>query len=141
MNPLPECTAVLAVDHGLTKRATRELLERFLRMLTELAWEQGRIAVPGFGVFEVYTRRARHIALPPGKVRGYMLLPATRVVRFRASKGWRNGHPGRRTQSKLREKPAVAPTAQRTAAPPKSPPSPGGAAPFEPQSRPAVVRR
>lgn len=54
----------------------------FAEVLVALT-ESPRVAVPGFGVFEVRTHRARRVRNPA--TRELMELPSLRVVRFRAA--------------------------------------------------------
>lgn len=79
----------VAVKLGITAKDARTVIEAFLEVTRSTVKKQGRIGLPAFGTFAVRTRKARQIAAPPTAASSEPIqLPATREIRFRASKHW-----------------------------------------------------
>lgn len=70
------------LTRALAKRLLLEFLENIKEDLTRFGG--GRVAIPGFGVFTVRTRKSRRVINPATKES--MVLSATRTVGFRPAK-------------------------------------------------------
>lgn len=67
----------------------RKRLRRLLKSLAAAVLKDGRVAIPGFGVFKCRSRKARQVRNP--QTHELMQLPETVEIRFRKAK-----HFGRR---------------------------------------------
>ncbi len=89
----PEFIERIARRRRLTKKATREVLEDFFRMLALAVWAQGRVYVAPLGTFTVRTRKPKRIGRPPlahgSMPNGHIEVPGHQVVTCRVSSDWR----------------------------------------------------
>lgn len=76
-------TAALAAELELPREMSVKLRRAITTLIEHGLKENGRVAIPGLGVFRVKTVKARRLECFG---RGTMTLPAARTVRFRASR-------------------------------------------------------
>ncbi len=76
-------TAALAAELDLSREAAIKLRDVMAALIEHGLKEEGRVSIPGLGVFRIKTTKARRLVCFG---RGTMTLPAARTVRFRASK-------------------------------------------------------
>jgi len=72
-------------QEGLTKKAATELLDALFGKITEAIKTDAKFTYPGFGTFEIRTRRAR-TGVNPRNPSEKISIPETRNVGFTASK-------------------------------------------------------
>lgn len=83
----PNLIAATAAATQLSQALARLVLEAFFEQLAEAVWAQGRVAVPGLGLFQVRRRRAHRIVNP--QTNRPVLIDAHRSVYARVAKSWR----------------------------------------------------
>jgi nucleoid DNA-binding protein len=71
----------IAEETGLTQAQAQEVIQRVLDGITETLWQEGRIELRNFGVFEVKQRKARKARNPRTGER--VDVPARLVVTFK----------------------------------------------------------
>jgi len=74
----------LAKENGLTKVMAKEVVETFLSLTTKTLKKDGRIALAGFGVFEVVKRAKRKARNP--RTGEPLTVKAHKTVKFKPSK-------------------------------------------------------
>lgn len=79
-----EFTIQIASKTGLTLREAARLIDAFHAVVQEELAGGGKVQLKGFGSFEVYERPAHTGRSPQSGV--IRILPATRVVKFKAGK-------------------------------------------------------
>lgn len=70
---------------GMTKKAATEILDSLFEKITEAIKADAKFTYPGFGTFEIRTRRAR-IGVNPRNPSEKISIPETKNVGFTASK-------------------------------------------------------
>ena len=79
-----ELVEKLAKEQGLTKVMAKEVVEAFLSLTTRTLKKDGRIALAGFGVFEVVKRAKRKARNP--RTGEPLTVKAHKAVKFKPSK-------------------------------------------------------
>jgi len=74
----------LAKENGLTKVMAKEVVKTFLSLTTKTLKKDGRIALAGFGVFEVVKRAKRKARNP--RTGEPLTIKAHKAVKFKPSK-------------------------------------------------------
>ncbi|MEJ2760494.1 MAG: HU family DNA-binding protein [Gammaproteobacteria bacterium] len=83
-----EIIKILARRLGITQVAARAVVHRKLETLTHQIYEEGGVALKGFGKITVQTAKARRNYIP-GKSK-YYLIPAHKRVKFSAYPSFKN---------------------------------------------------
>lgn len=76
---------ICAKQDGLTKKAATEILDSLFEKITEAIKSEQKFTYPGFGTFEIRTRRAR-TGVNPRNPSEKISIPETKNVGFTASK-------------------------------------------------------
>lgn len=76
---------ICAKHEGMTKKAATELLDAVFDKITESIKSESKFTYPGFGTFEIRTRRAR-TGVNPRNPSEKISIPETKNVGFTASK-------------------------------------------------------
>ncbi|MDR1043550.1 MAG: HU family DNA-binding protein [Candidatus Adiutrix sp.] len=79
-----ELTAQVAEETGLTRAASKEVLDSILAQITRTLKKEGRFALFGLGIFEVVKRKKR-IARNP-RTAEPAVVKAHQAVKFKAAK-------------------------------------------------------
>ncbi|MGL4208143.1 MAG: HU family DNA-binding protein [Candidatus Adiutrix sp.] len=79
-----ELIARLAEETGLTKAASKTVLDTLILQITKTLKKEGRLALFGLGIFEVVKRKKR-IARNP-RTKEPAIVKAHKAVKFRVSK-------------------------------------------------------
>jgi DNA-binding protein HU-beta len=82
-----ELVRFVSEGSGATQTATRDVLTALAMITADELAAGGRVELPGFGAFDVRTRKARFVNLnfgPAGADEKRTRLPAVREPRFRA---------------------------------------------------------
>ena len=79
-----ELIAAAAEKSGLSKKDTESALNAVLEAVTEELTAGGKVAIVGFGSFDVKTREGRTGRNP--KTKEEIWIPATRIPQFKAGK-------------------------------------------------------
>ena len=82
-----ELVEQVAAEQRLTKRQAMQLVRALLVAIKRAVAKDGRLALPGFGVFSIGSRKARLVLNPQTKEP--MRLPAVRRPKFHASRNWK----------------------------------------------------
>ena len=77
----------VANQTGLTKKASREAVDTVISAITDSLTREERVALVGFGTFQVRQRKARKGVNP--QTREAINIPAKKVPKFVAGKGLR----------------------------------------------------
>ncbi|MBM4282949.1 MAG: HU family DNA-binding protein [Deltaproteobacteria bacterium] len=76
---------ICAKNDGMTKKAATELLDAVFDKITDSIKTESKFTFPGFGTFEIRTRRARQ-GVNPRNPSEKISIPETKNVGFTASK-------------------------------------------------------
>ena len=76
---------ICAKQDGMTKKAATEILDSLFEKITEAIKADTKFTSPGFGTFEIRTRRAR-TGVNPRNPTEKISIPETKNVGFTASK-------------------------------------------------------
>jgi len=79
-----ELINAIAKASGLSKAAAARSLDAFIKAISDILARGGRVALPGFGVYDVGKRKKRTGRNP--RTGEPMVIPAAKVPRFRAGK-------------------------------------------------------
>ena len=79
-----ELIAVVAEKTGMTKKDAERVINATVETITESLVKGDKVAVSGFGIFEVKAREARVGRNP--RTKETIQIPATRLPAFKASK-------------------------------------------------------
>jgi DNA-binding protein HU-beta len=79
-----ELVEEVANQTGLTRRISRETVDAVISAITDSLAREERVALVGFGTFQVMERKARRGINP--QTRGNIRIPAKKVPKFRPGK-------------------------------------------------------
>jgi len=82
-----ELVEEVADQTGLTKKVSREAVDTVISAITDSLTREEKVALVGFGTFQVMQRKARRGVNP--QTRGTIQIPAKMVPKFRPGKGLR----------------------------------------------------
>ncbi len=83
-----ELETKIVEELGITKTASRSVINAVLKGIEELTKEHGKLELRGFGNFEIGERSERKGHNP--QTREAMLIPAKKTFKFKASKKLKN---------------------------------------------------
>lgn len=117
----------------ISKKQAEDVVEEFVRVVTETLQKGGEINIAGFGAFMAKTRKGR-MGVNPQNPKEPMQIPSVTVAKFKPGKGLKEALKGGPSAA-----PAPAPAAPATAAPAPAPaPAPTPSAPPVPPAPPAA---
>jgi len=82
-----ELVEEVADQTGLTKKVSREAVDTVISAITDSLTREEKVALVGFGTFQVMQRKARRGVNP--QTRGTIQIPAKMIPKFRPGKGLR----------------------------------------------------
>jgi DNA-binding protein HU-beta len=115
-----ELIAHIADTCAVTKKQAEDMVEMFVKVVTETLQKGGEVNIAGFGAFLAKTRKGR-TGVNPQNPSEKIQIPSVVVPKFKAGKGLKDALKGKT------EAPAAAAAPSAPAAPPT--PSPAPAAP------------
>ena len=101
-----ELISHLADVCGVTKKQAEDMVETFVKTVTETLQKNGEVTIAGFGTFSAKQRKGR-VGVNPQRPTEKIQIPSVIVPKFKAGKGLKDALKGPRVAAPIAAAPAM----------------------------------